>query len=40
MAKHCIAARAELSYLQAEFDALIAQSGLHTPAINELRRNH
>ncbi len=37
MAKHCIAAKPELLYLQAEFDALITQSGLKTPAIDRLR---
>jgi 2-dehydropantoate 2-reductase len=37
MAKHCIAAKSELAYLQAELDALIAQSGLATPAVDMLR---
>lgn len=37
MAKHCIAAKSELACLQVEFDALIAQSGLPTPAVNMLR---
>ncbi|MGE5494912.1 MAG: ketopantoate reductase family protein [Burkholderiales bacterium] len=37
MAKHCIAAKQELLFLQAEFDELIAKSGLRTPAIDQLR---
>jgi 2-dehydropantoate 2-reductase len=37
MAKHCIAARQELDCLQAEFDALISQSGMKTPAIDMLK---
>lgn len=37
MAKHCIAAKPELTCLQAEFDALIAQSGLRTPSLDKLR---
>ncbi|OQA48654.1 MAG: 2-dehydropantoate 2-reductase [Firmicutes bacterium ADurb.Bin300] len=35
MAKHCIVARPEMLSLQAEFDGLIAKSGIQTPAINE-----
>lgn len=38
MAKHCAAAKAEMCCLQSEFDALIAKSGISTPAIEELRR--
>jgi hypothetical protein len=38
MAKHCIAAKQELLFLQAEFDELIAKSGLRTPAIDHWRR--
>lgn len=37
MAKHCIAARPELKCLQSEFDALISQSGMKTPAIDMLK---
>ena len=37
MAKHCIAAKAELACLQAEVDALVAQSGIATPAMDKLR---
>lgn len=39
MAKHCIAARAEMVALQAEFDWLIQKSGLQTPHIDLLRKN-
>lgn len=37
LAKHCIVAKPEMLYLQAEFDSLIAQSHLKTPAIDRLR---
>jgi 2-dehydropantoate 2-reductase len=39
MAKHCIAARAEMASLQEEFNRLIQKSGLHTPHIDMLRKN-
>ncbi len=39
MAKHCIAAKSEMRFLQAQFDALIEQSGVPTPAIDQLRTN-
>ena len=39
MAKHCIAARAEMVALQEEFDRLIQKSGLKTPHIDLLRKN-
>lgn len=39
MAKHCVAARAEMICLQAEFDVLINKSGLHTPNIDKLKQN-
>lgn len=39
MAKHSIAARDEMSFLQAEFDRLIAESGIPTPHINDLKQN-
>lgn len=39
MAKHCMAAKDEMTFLQAEFDALIAKSGLDTPAIDELKQS-
>lgn len=39
MAKHCIAAKAEMVSLQAEFDRLIQRSGLKTPHIDSLRQN-
>jgi 2-dehydropantoate 2-reductase len=38
MAKHCVAAKAEMRCLQSEFDALIAKSGISTPAIDALHR--
>ncbi|MDF2674738.1 MAG: ketopantoate reductase, partial [Clostridiales bacterium] len=38
MSKHTIAAVAEMKCLQGEFDSLIIQSGINTPAINELRK--
>ncbi|WP_373788296.1 ketopantoate reductase family protein [Jeotgalibaca porci] len=38
-AKHCIIAKPEMLCLQAEFDSLIAQSHLQTPAIDRLRKN-
>lgn len=37
-AKHCIAAKTEMLSLQAEFDSLILQSRLQTPAIDILRK--
>lgn len=37
-AKHCIVARPEMLFLQAEFDLLITQSQLKTPAIDKLRK--
>jgi 2-dehydropantoate 2-reductase len=39
MAKHCIAAKQEMLFLQKEFDALIEKSGVSTPNINRLRQN-
>jgi 2-dehydropantoate 2-reductase len=39
MAKHCIAARAEMVALQEEFDRLIQKSGQKTPYIDLLREN-
>lgn len=39
LAKHCIVAKPEMLYLQAEFNSLIAQSHLKTPAIDRLRKN-
>jgi 2-dehydropantoate 2-reductase len=39
MAKHCIAARAEMVALQEEFDRLIQKSGQKTPHIDLLREN-
>lgn len=39
MAKHCIVARNEMIYLQAEFDSLVEKSGLKTPHIDVLRDN-
>ncbi len=38
MVKHCAAAKAEMSYLQSELDALIQISGVSTPTIDKLRR--
>jgi 2-dehydropantoate 2-reductase len=38
LAKHCRAAKPEMLCLQAEFDLLIKQSRLSTPAIDRLRR--
>lgn len=38
LAKHCIVARPEMLFLQAEFDLLITQSQLKTPAIDKLRK--
>ena len=37
LAKHCKAAKPEMLRLQAEFDSLIAQIRLNTPAIDKLR---
>lgn len=39
MAKHCIVAREEMKCLQAEFDGLVLQSHIPTPAIDRLREN-
>lgn len=39
MAKHCIAAKSEMIYLQQEFDALIEKSGIKTPVIDILKGN-
>ncbi|BCN30902.1 ketopantoate reductase family protein [Anaeromicropila herbilytica] len=39
MAKHCIAARSEMIFLQQEFDTLIEKSGIKTPVIDRLKRN-
>lgn len=39
MAKHCIAAKTEMVFLQEEFDRLIDQSNMKTPHIDSLRRN-
>lgn len=39
LAKHCIVAKQEMFCLQAEFDLLITQSHLQTPAIDKLRKN-
>ncbi len=39
MAKHCMVAKPEMIWLQQEFDALIAKSGVHTPTIDKLRKN-
>lgn len=39
MAKHCIAAKNEMIFLQHEFDELINKSGVETPAINQLKKN-
>lgn len=39
LAKHCIVAKPEMFCLQAEFDSLITQSHLQTPAIDTLRKN-
>lgn len=39
LAKHCIVAKPEMVCLQAEFDSLIMQSHLQTPAIDRLRKN-
>lgn len=39
MAKHCIAAKDEMIFLQQEFDELIIKSGIETPAINKLKKN-
>lgn len=38
LAKHCTAAKPEMVCLQAEFDSLITQSQLQTPAIDRLRK--
>ncbi len=37
MAKHCVAAKAEMMFLQSEFDKIIAASGVKTPNIDILR---
>ena len=39
MAKHCTVAREEMKCLQAEFDGLVLQSHIPTPAIDRLRKN-
>jgi 2-dehydropantoate 2-reductase len=39
MAKHCIAAKPEMVFLQHEFEELILQSGINTPTIDALKRN-
>lgn len=39
MAKHTIAAAEEMLCLQAEFDSLIAKSGVNTPSIDKLRQH-
>ncbi len=39
MAKHCVAAKAEMVLLQKEFDELINNSGIKTPEINKLKKN-
>lgn len=38
MARHTVVARDEMRMLQKEFDSLILKAGLHTPAIDELRK--
>ncbi len=39
LAKHCVVAKPEMLCLQTEFDSLIEQSQLQTPAIDRLRKN-
>lgn len=39
MAKHCIAAKNEMIFLQHEFDELIIKRGIETPAISKLKKN-
>lgn len=39
MAKHCMAAKAEMEFLQEEFDLLIEKTGMKTPNIDSLKQN-
>ncbi len=38
LSKHCKVAKNEMIQLQAEFDSLILQANLQTPAIDKLRQ--
>jgi Ketopantoate reductase len=39
MAKHCVAAKSEMMFLQNEFDVLIEKSGVPAPHIDKLKEN-